>query len=134
MTTSTRVELICRRCGGGYTRHASNAENSKYCSNACRYGWDHELPIEERTPRNSEYYQNRKKALRRDQFRCQQCRWAEHDVDRLVVHHKTPIRYGGTHAVRNLETLCHSCHAKVHAKHHPELLQELKDAVENIEE
>lgn len=32
------------------------------------------------------------------------------------VHHKTPLKHGGTHEKRNLISLCRSCHGKVHAE------------------
>ncbi len=34
------------------------------------------------------------------------------DVD-LYVHHKDPVRNGGSHELRNLVTLCGDCHSKV---------------------
>lgn len=32
------------------------------------------------------------------------------------VHHKIPLSKGGTHDDHNLMSLCHSCHARLHAK------------------
>jgi 5-methylcytosine-specific restriction endonuclease McrA len=33
-------------------------------------------------------------------------------TDRPQVHHVLPARYGGTHDLSNLVTLCRSCHSK----------------------
>lgn len=35
-TRSRRVQLVCARCGSGYERKASRANESKFCSNKCR--------------------------------------------------------------------------------------------------
>ena len=32
------------------------------------------------------------------------------------IHHKQPLREGGTHDKENLMALCKSCHAKIHAE------------------
>lgn len=60
---------------------------------------------------------NRLKALERDQYKCTICQ----SHDSLVVHH---IDHSGqsenpNNELSNLQTLCRSCHSKVHAEEHP---------------
>lgn len=47
---------------------------------------------------------------------CEKC----FEEGRLVkveeVHHKVPLAEGGTHDTDNLISLCHSCHARIHAE------------------
>jgi hypothetical protein len=54
----------------------------------------------------------RAKVLKRDRQRCQVC-----DIyfseEKLDVHHKIPVRKGGTHAIDNLITVCRACHKKL---------------------
>jgi len=45
----------------------------------------------------------------RDGNKCQICEISEY----LIVHHKTPLRFGGSDDPNNLITLCHSCHVGV---------------------
>jgi len=58
------------------------------------------------------WQQNRKRALRRDRARCQEC---GQKAFRVHVHHKVPRSRGGTHDLENLVTLCPGCHADRHA-------------------
>lgn len=49
--------------------------------------------------------------LDRDGHRCRQCHQSYRVMD---VHHRTPLSRLGSHATRNLETLCRSCHKSRH--------------------
>jgi 5-methylcytosine-specific restriction endonuclease McrA len=53
----------------------------------------------------------RKKAFRRDKWRCQNC-GARNVV--LHAHHIVPISFGGSDELYNLITLCERCHANKH--------------------
>ena len=50
----------------------------------------------------------RRKALLRDGDLCVTCG----GDDRIQVHHVSPFRYSRSHALRNLKTLCRSCHSR----------------------
>jgi hypothetical protein len=49
--------------------------------------------------------------LDRDGHECQDC-GASYRL--LHVHHKVPVSRGGSYQTKNLETLCHRCHARRH--------------------
>lgn len=59
----------------------------------------------------------RKRALRRDQYRCQSCGRCEsnHQGVDLHVHHILPKKDGGNDTLDNAITLCKSCHNRLHA-------------------
>lgn len=52
----------------------------------------------------------RRYVLDRDHERCKRCGtdWGLH------VHHKKPVRSGGSHQTTNLETVCTACHTRIH--------------------
>jgi hypothetical protein len=52
------------------------------------------------------------KVKERDGYRCQNCDCE--GTEYLQVHHKKPVRGGGTHHLFNLTTICRSCHYKHH--------------------
>ena len=52
---------------------------------------------------------NRKLALERDDYTCQRCR-AKVESFLLHVHHKIPLKEGGTNLLDNLICYCNSCH------------------------
>ena len=47
---------------------------------------------------------------------CELCLQKNIYVKTEEVHHKLPLREGGTHARNNLIALCHECHARIHAE------------------
>ena len=47
---------------------------------------------------------------------CEMCRKAGRLVRAAEVHHIKPLAEGGSHAFSNLISLCHRCHARVHAQ------------------
>lgn len=52
---------------------------------------------------------NRKLALERDNYTCQRCQ-AQVESFSLHVHHKIPLKEGGTNLLDNLICYCNSCH------------------------
>jgi len=54
----------------------------------------------------------RRKVLDRDAYRCRECGRA----GRLEVHHKRPLKDGGSNALANLVTLCVCCHKATHKR------------------
>lgn len=41
---------------------------------------------------------------------CEVC----HSARATEVHHKLPLKCGGTHDIENLQALCKSCHSRIH--------------------
>jgi 5-methylcytosine-specific restriction endonuclease McrA len=59
-----------------------------------------------RTHDDAEYRRNRRIALARDRERCTVCGKGPADGVRLEVDHVIPLALGGTHALKNLATVC----------------------------
>lgn len=121
-----KVEVECAQCGEEDRIPKSHAERKEhhFCSKKCMAKWYSENLKKKNSPRwkggGGEYQEklvdaqgiwsrNRKRALQRDDSKCQLC-YAEED---LQVHHIKPVRFGGSNYIGNLITLCRSCHAKV---------------------
>jgi len=45
---------------------------------------------------------------------CEACKAVGRLVPATEVHHRTPLKDGGTHAQANLQSLCHACHQRTH--------------------
>lgn len=58
-----------------------------------------------------DWERRRKAVLKRDNYRCRECGAKNR---KLHVHHIVPISDGGSHDLRNLITLCQSCHNSRH--------------------
>jgi hypothetical protein len=58
----------------------------------------------------------RKAVYKRDDYQCQGCgtTGGPRGNTELHCHHRVPISEGGTHDVRNLVTVCKSCHEQIH--------------------
>jgi len=120
----------CASCGGntpnrtiqlhqpGRQDHDLWSAEIELCSECYKGGLMHmhesEAKLRARANIESEWDQQRRKALARDSYECQTC-----GVDgcRLHVHHKIPRSEGGTDHLENLVTLCPDCHADRHDKH-----------------
>ena len=46
---------------------------------------------------------------------CERCLAEGRSTLATIVHHKLPVRRGGTHAEDNLMSVCASCHNKIHS-------------------
>ncbi len=68
----------------------------------------------------SPWKQRRKKALRRDNYTCQNCGKKSGEIESLEVHHKIPFRFFSNpieaHELYNLVTLCRKCHRMEESK------------------
>ena len=76
---------------------------------------------EQRDPEINARYQNDEWRQIREQYIvafpfCQLCRKQGKLVKAEEVHHIRPLAEGGTNDFSNLISLCHRCHAKVHAE------------------
>lgn len=105
-----RLTYRCATCNEEGRVSPSSVGRTKFCSRECaatamrtasdyRYGPD--------------WARQRRKAKVRDQHTCQTCG----DIKNLHVHHKSPYRISGTNALRNLVTLCASCHTTEEARY-----------------
>jgi len=126
------VELKCEICGDTYKVKQTRSDKSKFCSSQCfgeyfsdeysrenHYNWKGGISFY----RGRNWKAQRQKARERDNHTCQLCgKTKEQNGQALSVHHKTPIRefvtneecdYEQANALKNLVTLCNSCHAYV---------------------
>lgn len=105
----------CVTCGKSFTTFRSNGNVvcSRACDNARKSAtMSGDQSILWRGGRTYPYVGTwkRQRALvrERDKGICRDCG----STDRPQVHHVLPARYGGTHDLTNLVTLCRSCHSK----------------------
>ena len=126
---TTRVTLVCRQCGKQFQRKAYmekwSRERGPFCSFRCYGHWqeenlcgDNNTNYQNQSSRRgaSQLVRNRKKVLQRDDYKCVLCG----STSRLHVHHKIgwqPHQIN-PHELDNLETLCASCHRKLHPVPH----------------
>lgn len=124
-------KYTCTVCGKSYEVKASQFKSrgpSKYCSNECRAEAKAVSMQGDGNPnyrggtilcRGSNWGRQRRKTLKRDNYRCQICGRKLKKRDRWVldVHHIIPFRefdnYLDANQLSNLITLCKSCHSKV---------------------
>jgi len=129
------VETECAFCGATLLRRRRRVEafQWQFCDKNCHAkfregitGEDHPLWEGGEINYGPNWEEQRRKARRRDQCRCQDCGMTdpEHleEFDcRLSVHHITPVRdfiedgdldYEAAHQLENLVTVCRSCHQR----------------------
>ena len=116
----------CEWCGEEYEEHRN--DRTRFCSASCRArgcaprGEDHPLwrggSVRRTSNRGPNWPAQRKAALERDEYTCQQCS-DDGTINILHVHHITPYNTFETHReanqLRNLVTLCASCHIRIEA-------------------
>lgn len=121
----SRVVLTCRQCGCSFERKAYMADWSKsrgpFCGFRCYGEWQRLHTHGEANPNfrpesprrgSGQWQRNRRAALERDGHRCQRCG----APNRLHVHHRQNWSPDDptTHGLDNLETVCASCHRRLH--------------------
>lgn len=104
-----REDRRCKLCKKIFNIKKSSP--SVFCSWECRVTWFKRPKSEVYNVSLQEWYRARARALVRDDFICQKC---GSSTSRMNVHHKIKRRDGGSHDIKNLITLCGSCHAKEH--------------------
>lgn len=122
-----RVRCECEHCEERFDVLESDYErgNGRFCSRRClarwtsenRTGEDHHQWLEEGGTYTGRWWSVRRRALRRDQFRCQACRKTVSAMDRNPdVHHIEPVRRfddpDQAHRLSNVVSLCRSCHRR----------------------
>jgi 5-methylcytosine-specific restriction endonuclease McrA len=114
-----RVVKDCRGCGKPFESYVSDGK--AVCSRACdstrkSIEQSGESSVLWRGGRTNPYVgtwkRQRRLARERDGGTCRLCG----SGDRPQVHHIVPARYGGTHDLGNLITLCRSCHSREELK------------------
>jgi len=123
-----QVALTCVQCGKNFRRKAYledwSTERGPFCGFECYGQWQKENTQGEANPNfvpksnaqaAGQWERNRIRVLERDHRRCVLCGETE---KRLCVHHIVEWEPGqeNPHALDNLETLCISCHLRLHAR------------------
>lgn len=131
-----RVTLKCEVCEKSFVVQVNEAQGRRFCSKKCMSKHQSESG-EYSGPANGNwkggpgptYYgpnwlQQRRNARARDKYTCQRCGKHEHELKRnLDVHHIVPFRsfgvarYKEANTLRNLVSLCGSCHIIVEPRH-----------------
>lgn len=113
---SRTVTFACSLCGKQRTAPRSNIKTtgplfcSRECSNRYHTADRHAKWVGGvRVYRGANWKEQRAKALKRDKNTCQACGVKDRV---LAVHHKTPYRISHDNSLKNLITLCDSCHMK----------------------
>jgi len=116
-------ETECVNCGAGLLRAPYKFnQKGQFCDLTCfheRQSYTQTDSVNDPDNRGRFWKQQRKKALRRDEFKCQECgiSQSEHEKNHgmsLHVHHIKPSREFeskyNAHSIENLVCLCISCH------------------------
>jgi len=133
-TYTERVPLECMFCGDDIevTPYTFESQDRFFCSNDCQYSWRSENLTGSDAPawsggtarQNYGEWWNRQRelALKRDFHRCRLCNISQDTArekydEGLHVHHRTPFKIFDSskkaNRLRNLISLCKSCHHKV---------------------
>jgi 5-methylcytosine-specific restriction endonuclease McrA len=120
-----RVEVECGHCGNVVEKRLSriNRVKTAYCGKECAdKGHSGEKHPNYKTGTHKDYKgkwkKQRKKARKRDDYKCQRCGVREDNLERqLDVHHKIPYRTFDdpveANKLANLVSLCKRCHGVV---------------------
>lgn len=108
-------EFTCRHCGNAMRGRPNRAFCSPECYNQFRK--EHRAPP--KLPYGPSWKQQRRRALKRDNYKCQECGGTTNgrapDVHHIVPFAELGIeRHKEANALTNLITLCRSCHMKAH--------------------
>lgn len=124
-----RIQLSCSFCGASIERRPCEVSRAgrthHFCNKSCMSEYLSQSMVGELNPcwqgghdeyRGPNWLRQRRAAKERDKNTCQQCNANGTNAD-LVVHHIVPYRffngdYKIANKIRNLITLCRSCHSK----------------------
>jgi hypothetical protein len=128
--------LYCEQCELKYEVYKHREEDSRFCSEECRYNWLSENKSGENHHQYTGYKENygaswpkeRKKSRKKYTNICQVC--GKYKSNKfLPVHHIIPVSSfedkDNAHFQSNLVQLCRSCHYKMERKNIHEQLEEL---------
>lgn len=120
-----RIERNCEYCGVTMSVLPSERErgNGRFCSRDCLAAWmsenrcgeNHHQWLGEGGEYTGNWWKARREALKRDDYRCQNCGKSAEDMGRNPdVHHIVSVRSfensQNAHQLKNLISLCRSCH------------------------
>lgn len=115
---------VCQSCSAEFVPSRYGWANQKFCSGKCyrrecQRRWRAKHPEKNKLAvRRRKWGGNWWRALERDAFTCQICglNGSVEDTSKLLVHHLDGEgeRKGKNHVLDNLQTLCGSCHARIH--------------------
>lgn len=128
----SRVRTNCTHCGISFdiapSRIANSSSGNVFCDADCYHAWysenlsgenSHGWKGGKKSWRGASWKRQRRLALKRDNHICQHCGITEKKLGRcLDVHHLTPFREFGlerheeANDLRNLISLCQSCHQR----------------------
>lgn len=99
-----KVALKCLACGVMFDCYPCWIGRRKFCSRSCADDW---MQTASDYIYGPTWPRQRRRALERDRHTCQHCGVSGIT---LHVHHKNPYRVSKSNALRNLVSLCPSCH------------------------
>lgn len=133
--------LKCEQCGDECRVKPSREDSFRFCSTRCKGDWLSENRVGEDHPcwkgngEGVQYYgpdwhEQRHRALRRDQYRCQMCGATTAELGQTPdTHHITPLKsfdgYEAANRLENLISLCSTCHTRM--EQHAPLLPQAAD-------
>ncbi|MCG1002550.1 MULTISPECIES: HNH endonuclease [Halobacterium] len=113
-----RIERTCDYCDEPMVVLECNRRqgHGRFCSNDCQNAWMSDQYGDGEAVYNGRWREVRRKALERDDYRCQKCGATARELGQNPdVHHIKPVRTfddpQNAHTVDNLIALCKSCHA-----------------------
>lgn len=128
-----KEEVVCEWCGESKFVNPNKADDRRFCDKWCAGKWRSHTQVGDNNPvwegGKLRYYgpnwdRQRRKALRRDQYRCRECGATEQNLGCVPsVHHRKPLRefkdehdapewYEKGNDLSNLITLCETHHRK----------------------
>lgn len=128
-STQNKIKVECKNCGDELRRYPSEISGNNYgpfCDKECYGNWlsdnihgkIHHQWSGGTISYGIGWWKIRRKARKRDQYRCQNCGSGSHEIGRNPdVHHIDPVRNFANpkdaHTLDNVITLCRSCHRDV---------------------
>ncbi|WP_191567302.1 HNH endonuclease [Metabacillus idriensis] len=114
----------CKHCNKELTLYLSDIKDNNFCNQECKSEWMSYTFNGENSwswrggcdeYRGENWKSQRRKALKRDGYKCVKCGASKAEA-KLMVHHKVPFRffkrdYLKANVLDNLETNCNSCHS-----------------------
>ncbi len=123
------IKIVCDYCNKEITRRPCEVNRKdrqfNFCNKECKINYMSKFMSGENNPnwkgghdeyRGPNWIRQRRSARERDNKACVECGNTGKNID-LVIHHIVPFRffngdYRTANKIRNLKTLCRSCHAK----------------------